>query len=179
MDNVMPILVVPTTLLTLGKVTHFAYTKRNFKESLPYFFLLLNTSFVWICQGASWFYLIEVKTASYSQFLVFELLNDALNVAPISIFIYTWTLIEVVDKGKTNCCNRVLYFYKQSAIFIFPLIFFTFYITEVLTSASYFFDYFNAIETSLTKTEIIFECLMMMIIVIIILACFQLGYFLC
>ena len=178
MDNVMPILVVPTTLLTLGKVTHFAYTKRNFKESLPYFLLLLNNSFVWIFMGSSWFYPIQFKTASYSQILVYELLNDCSNIAPISMFIYTWTLLEMVDKEKTNCCNRVVNFYKKSAIFIFPMILVALYIAQTLMWASVQFDYYNGIKTSLRKYEIIFGCLMIISIVMIILSCFHLGYFL-
>ena len=51
MSQVMSIVVVPISILTLGKVIHFAFSNKNFKESAPYILLQFNTSLVWICTG--------------------------------------------------------------------------------------------------------------------------------
>ena len=55
------LLVIPIVVLTLLKVLHFAYERRNWIEQVPFIVILLNTLIVWIGNGI--FYAYE-KTSS-------------------------------------------------------------------------------------------------------------------
>jgi len=86
---------LPISFVTLVKVAHFSYQRRNFSESMPFIAILINTLFVWsmtIFGVNDKFY-----TNSVPEWLKYNLLTNAFMVDSVGIFIYTWSFLEVVE----------------------------------------------------------------------------------
>ena len=96
----MTLFLLPLILATLVRVIHFTYNSdRNWTESLPNTAILLNMLLVWICIGLQFilpFFYYENSAQSKKEEIIDVLLGDILNQEAVSIFIYTWTFLDVV-----------------------------------------------------------------------------------
>jgi len=112
MKQVISFLVIPITLVTLGKQIHFAFKiRKSLDKSLPYIIMELNTLFVWLCSFLENFLNITLG-ASVGQWFLAELLVFAYYLDFVGVFIYTWSFIDVVLADKDIKFRRVFSVYR-------------------------------------------------------------------
>ena len=86
---------------------------------------------------------------------VYYLLDLALYLDVVSIFIYTWTLLDMGIADQDTNCKKAMTLYKNISIFIFPLISYAFYIADSLSYASYYYDVEIGAKTSIKKADFV------------------------
>lgn len=110
---------------------------------------------------------------------MYFLLDNSIFVDPVSIFIYTWIFLDgVVLDPKLNC-RGLLTPYKNITIFVFPIFSYALYIAIIFVNSKYYYDFFNDINASEKKSDIIFVCLYFWNVLLILLSCINMGLFLC
>ena len=176
----MPIVVVPISLLTFGKVIHFAYLNKNLKESAPYILLQFNTSFVWICYGLSWLYheSFKANTHTLGEWILYKLLGLAYELDVVGIFVYTWTLLEMGITDHDTNCKKAIILYRNISILIFPLISYALYIGVSFAAAKNDYDEQFGAKPSLSKERVLALCLLFWNGLLVLLSCLHLAFFL-
>ena len=121
--EVLPITVIPITLATLIMILNFACRSKKLSESLPFVLMQLNTLFVWINTGVTMLYPIDFASANINQYTIYYIIDSSFLLEVVSIFIYTWTFLDVVvDNLTEGCIKRCLQNYQKISIITFPMI---------------------------------------------------------
>ena len=185
MSKVIPKLVIPISLVTTFKVFHFVKTQRKLVASLPYIILLLNTNYVWVCYEIyqqyyegydnKWAY-----NATYAEWASFSLLEYSYFLDVTSIFLYTWTFIDVISGDKVNIYIKFLRTYKLISLIFCPLVSYSLYIALVFANARWNYDSHNeVVGASVTTVNQIQQSLDFWNGFLVLLSCTHLAILLC
>ena len=110
------------------------------------------------------------------------LLDTALIQETVSIFIYSWTFLEVsvseLQKGK---CKTMLLYYRIGTIFVFPLLSYTLFFCWNVSFANLNYYFYHPNVKKFLKAnknlKIFNKCLLAWNFILILVSCFHLGFF--
>lgn len=94
---------------------------------------------------------------------------------PVSIFIYTWTFLDTLVTDNKIKNKKGLLYYRNIAIFLFPLISYVLYLAESLTYAHAIYENLHGTPTSLKVPNRLGGCLFTWNGFLILLSCIHLG----
>ena len=69
-----------------------------------------------------YFHKFKPLKASFGEWVTLDLLGGALNLDVLSIFIYSWSFLDVVLTDQNHTCRDILSFYKKISIFLTPTV---------------------------------------------------------
>lgn len=104
----------------------------------------INTIFVWLCTGTFCLFYIELPTLtnpSLKWCYCVSLLGQAFLLDPLSIFIYTWTFLNVAIPDFEGSIQRTIRIYQVVSIYTLPLITYALYVSTGLAYG--YIDYFK------------------------------------
>ena len=110
----MPILVMPIALCSLLFLFKIAWYERRFLEIFPLILFEVNSLFIWSCSAAFEIFILVNRhspTWDYRYFLNDALLGNAITLAPLNIFLYSWRFLKSLERDLTrtqkSVCGKV------------------------------------------------------------------------
>ena len=135
---------MPICVCSVANLLHSAYRNKNFIEMLPLLFSQLNSLLIWICLFCSeigYYYsstsrVLQVKGDLFRNISIRYFIGYADFLEPITIFLYTWQLLEALEERQTNpLFKKINKWYRKISIFLVPSLFLSVFIAIVIVNS--------------------------------------------
>lgn len=134
----MSILVTPIALCTLLMLCYVAIREKQLREIFPFIFVEINMLFVWISTGAYFLFSnsIQYTELSFHKLAMDTMLSDAINLAPLNVFMYSWRFLQCLEKEDQTFWQKFLKWFTKISAWLIPITYYTIFIAFFLVNAS-------------------------------------------
>lgn len=135
---VMSLLVVPIAAVTMAKLLHYGYSKKRFIDVLPLLFIQINSLYIWACTCI--YFIIRIdRSTSFSKWLAYELIGNAVFLEPLNSFLYTWRCLDAIVQDSQGAKQKLLAAFRLISIVLVPFITITMFICFAFAFANFYF----------------------------------------
>jgi len=147
-------LVWPSAIASSIALTIKSYKTKQLFRSLPLLATQFNSAFIWSCLACDsvgkFYHEITGKRMLSGYFYGFRndvvttLLLSAIYLAPLNIFLYSWSFLAALEEEEKKSCVRKMYrWFAFITIFLLPLGFYAVYTAYVIVAGKFLNNLFE------------------------------------